>query len=136
MELIEEIKLLTKQITIVVSIHTALLVVYSYAHSNIDILYAFAEYVPVLLLLCLSPLIAVFFLSTQSTRQGVIVLLGVLPAELIYNIVTRFIDSPPIIRHESALIWRILYEGSFGLILILEIIGFWLTLKLLRGSHK
>jgi hypothetical protein len=136
MVITENIRSLARQMTIIISAHTALLVICSYAHEKIDLFYAMSAYAPILLLFCLTPLAAVFFLSTQSARQGAVILLGILSAVLIYNINTRFTALPPMNQQEPALIWKILYEGSFGLVLVLEVIGFWLTFKLLREIHK
>jgi hypothetical protein len=132
----EKIRLLAKQATYLVSVHTAIYILYNYAHGKIDMLYLLGEYMPILLIFCFTPLAAVLFLSSQSARQGAIVLLGILPAELIYNIVTRFTASAPLSIWQPALIWKILYEGSFGIVLVLEVIAFWLTFKLLREIHK
>jgi hypothetical protein len=136
MVLTESIRSLAKQVTFVISVHTAMLVINSYARENIDLIYSLTPYMPILFLFCLAPLIAVLFLSTQAARQGAIVLLGILPAELIYNIVARFMALPPMTQQEPTIIWKILYEGSFGLTLVLEVIAFWLTLKLLREIHR
>jgi hypothetical protein len=92
--------------------------------------------IPILLIFCFVPLAAVLFLSTQSARQGAVVLLGILPAELICNIVIRFTVSAPFSVQKSAIIWKIIYEGSFGIVLVLEVIAIWLTFKLLREIHK
>jgi hypothetical protein len=135
MVLTESIRSLAKQATFVILAHTALLVINSYAHEKIDLIYSLTPYMPLLLFLCLAPLVVVFFLSTQSARLGAVVLLGILPAVLIYNIVTRFTALPPITQQGPSLIWKILYEGSFGLVLVLEVIAFWLTFKLLREIH-
>jgi hypothetical protein len=135
MVLTESIRSRAKQVAFVITAHTALLVINSYAHEKIDLIYSMTPYMPLLLFLCLGPLVVVSFLSTQSARPGAVVLLGILPAVLIYNIVTRFTASPPITQHEPLLIWKILYEGSFGLVLVLEVIAFWLTFKLLREIH-
>lgn len=135
MVLTESINSLAKQATLVISAHAALLVINSYAHEKIDLIYSLTPHMPVLLFLCLAPLVVVFFLSTQSARQGAVVLLGILPAVLIYNIVTRFTALPPITQHKPSWVWKILYEGSFGIVLVLEIIAFWLTFKLLQEVH-
>jgi hypothetical protein len=132
----ERIRLLAKQATYLVSVHTAIYILYNYAHGKIDMLYLLGEYMPILLIFCFTPLAAVLFLSTRSARQGAIVLLGILPAELIYNIITRFTASALSGVQEPALIWKILFEGSFGIVLVLEVIVFWLTFKLLREIHK
>jgi hypothetical protein len=136
MVLTESIRSLAKQAIYVISAHTALLVINSYAHEKIDLIYSLTPFMPLFLFLCLAPLVVVFFLLTQYARQGAIVLLGILPAVLVYNIVTRFTAIPPITQREPLLIWKIFYEGSFGLVLVLEVIAFWLTFKLLREVHR
>jgi hypothetical protein len=135
MVLTESIRSLAKQTTFVISAHTGMLMINSYAHEKVDLIYSLTPYMPLLLFLCLAPLMVVFFLSTEASRQGAVALLGILPAVLIYNIVTRFTALPPMAQQEPSLIWKILYEGSFGLVLILEVIAFWLTFKLLREIH-
>jgi hypothetical protein len=132
----EKTRLLVKQALYIISAHTAIYILYNYAHGKIDLFYALGEYTPILLIFCFIPFAAVLFLSTQSARQGAVVLLGILPAELIYNIYTRFIAFAPFGVQKPALIWKILYEGSFGILLVLEVIAFWVTFKLLREIHK
>jgi hypothetical protein len=135
MVLTESIRSLAKQATLVISAHTALLVINNYAHEKIDLLYSLTPHMPLLLFFCLAPLVVAFFLPTQNARQGAVVLLGILPAVLIYNIVTRFMALPPMTQQEPSLIWKILYEGSFGFVLVFEVIAFWFTFKLLREIH-
>jgi hypothetical protein len=132
----EKTRFLAKQVLYIISAHTAFYVLYNYAHGKIDLFYTLREYTPILLILCFTPFAAVLFLSTQSARQGAVVLLGVLPAELIYNIYTRFTSIAPLRVQPPSVIWKILYEGSFGIILVLEVIAFWLTFKLLQVIHK
>jgi hypothetical protein len=132
----EKTRLRAKQLLYLISAHTAIYVLYYYAHGKIDMLYTLGEYTPILLILCFAPFAAVVFLSTESARQGAVVLLGILPAELIYNIYTRFTDLVPSNVQEPTFIWKILYEGSFGIMLVLEVIAFWLTFKLLQLIHK
>jgi uncharacterized membrane protein len=129
-------RLLAKQATYLITAHTAIYVLYNYAHGMIDELYHLTDYMPIFLIFCIAPLAAVLFLSTPSARQGAVVLLGVLPAELIFNIYTRFMGLAPFTIQEPSLIWKILYEGSFGIMLVLEVIVFWLTFKFLREIHK
>ena len=127
---------LAKQAISVVTAHTALYVLFTYTHGKIDELFLMTDYMPVFLILCFAPMAAVIFLSTESARQGAVILLGILPAELMYNIYTRFTASTPFNIQEPAPIWKILYEGSFGGILVLEVVAFWLTLKALQEVHK
>jgi hypothetical protein len=132
----EKTRTLAQQTIYLVSAHTAFFVLYNYTHAKIDQLFLLTENTPILLIFTLVPLVAALFLSTQSARQAAVVLLGMLPAGLIYNIVIRFTAPAPYSILEPALFWKILYEGSFGIVLVLEVITFWLTFKLLREIHK
>ena len=132
----EKIQSLAKQAIYLVSAHTTMFILYYYAHGKVDMLYFLMDDMPIMLLFCIVPLAAVLFLTTQSARQGAVVLLGILPAELIYNIVKRFTGSALFSVQGPAFLWKILYEGSFGIVLVLEVIAFWLTFKLLREIHR
>jgi hypothetical protein len=136
MTITENIRSLARQVIMIISVHTALLVICSYAHEKIDSLYAITASMPVLLFFCIAPLVISLFLLTKFARPGSILLLGILPVELIYNIVMRFAALPPIAQQEPGMIWKILYEGTFGLILLFDVIVIWLTFKLLQDIHK
>lgn len=136
MVLTEKIRSLIKQLALIILLHTILLLMYTYAHAKLDLFYLMSLHYPSLALLLLAPIVATFFLSNRFSRQGAVALLGILPAEMISNIVTRFYTSPLVPSWRFALIWRIVYEGSFGIVLILEVIGFWLAIKILREIYK
>jgi hypothetical protein len=95
-----------------------------------------SDYVPILLIFCLAHLVAAFFLFTQSARQGAILLLGIIPAELIYTLYMRFTAPVPFTVQEPAFLWKIIYEGSFGIALVLEVIVSWITFRFLQEIHK
>jgi hypothetical protein len=135
MVITESIRSLTKQTTYIIFAHTILLIINGYAHEKIDVIYTLDAYMPLLIFLCTVPLVAVSFLSTQHVRLGSVTLLGILPAILFYIIVARFTALPPITILEPVLSWKILYEGSFGLILVLEVIAFWLVFKIRREIY-
>jgi hypothetical protein len=136
MQQTEQFRSHAKQVLMLISMHTVVYVLYHYVHGKIDILYSLTEYTPIILILCFAPLAAVVFLSTPSARQGAVVLLGVLPVNLFYTLYERFTSLPPTSIEEPPVIWKILYEGSFGVMLVLEVIAFWITLKLLREIHE
>ena len=119
----------------VVTLHTGLLVGNGYLHQKIDLIYTVSKYSPILTLFALLPLVGVGLILIKTIRQGLIVLLGTLPAALIYHIYFRFSSLPPFTREDPALIWKILYEGSFGLMLACEVIAFWMALKSLQEYH-
>jgi hypothetical protein len=132
----DKISALAKQTMYVIIAHTVVFTVYCYAHGKIDLLYATSSFLPILLLFGLGPLAAVFFLSKQSARQWAIVLIGILMSALCYNIYSRLTPVTPLVYHKTELIWEIIYEASFGIMLVFEAIGFWLTMKVLQEIHK
>ncbi|RPI02093.1 MAG: hypothetical protein EHM64_14610 [Ignavibacteriae bacterium] len=132
----EKIRLLAKQAAYLISIHTVLYILYNYTHGKLDLLYLAEAYAPITLLFCLAPFAVVFMLFTPSARWAAVALLGFLPAELIYNIYTRFSAARPFTVAEPLLVWKIVYECSFGLVLMIEVIAVWLIFKLLVEIHK
>ena len=124
-----------KQTIYVVVAHTVIFSAYCYAHGEVDPMYTTSSFLPILLFFGLGPLVAVFFLSTPSARHWAIVLIGTLMAELLFNIYSKFIATSLLTLHQPELIWEIIYEALFGFLLILEVIGFWLTIKVLKEIH-
>jgi hypothetical protein len=136
MEQTEKSALLAKQTLTVISTHAVIYLLYHYAHGKTDIMYAMTESMPLLLILCCAPLAAVALLSTRMARQGIVLLLGILPAELVYNIYTRFTPTELMNPEQPVLIWKILFEGSFGIVLVLEVVAFWMSVNVWREFQK
>jgi len=132
----EKSRLQAKQVIYLIAVHTGIYTLYNYAHGMINLLYVLSEYIPILLIFCLAPLVAALLLFTQSARQGAILVLGIMLAELIYTIYTRFGVAGPFTIQEPALFWKIVYEGSFGMTLALEVIISWMTFRFLQELHK
>jgi hypothetical protein len=136
MPITDKIRSLAKQITYVVLAHAALYSVFCYAHGKVDILYSMDSFTPILIFFIIGPLVMAFFLTKGSARQWTIVLVGLLMAELIYNIYARFGGISTLVIKEPDFIWEALYEASFGIVLVLEVIGIYLTIKILQEIHK
>ena len=136
MVITDKINTLAKQTMYVIIMHTIIYTVYCYAHGQIDPIYTTSSFLPILMFFCLGPLVAVFFLSKQTARQWAIILISLLTAELVFNIYSRFAALSPLAFQKPDMILEIIYEASFGLMLILEVIGFWLTFKILQEIHK
>ena len=132
----ETIRSLAKQLVYLIVIHAFSLYFCSYAREEIDLLYSVSLYFPILATLIAVPIAAGFFLATKYGRPASIVLIGVFSAEAIYLIFDRFKSSTPIVRIGSPAFWKIFYEGSFGLTIMLDAIGFWLAIKMLLEVHK
>jgi hypothetical protein len=131
----DKISVALKQTIYLVAAHTVIFAVYCYAHGEVDLLYAKSSFLPILLFFGLGPLAAVFFLQGPSARQWAIILIAILMAELCYNIYSRFTALSLLSYHQPELIWKIIYEASFGLVLVLEAVGLWLTIKVLKEIH-
>ncbi len=127
---------MTKQLIILVVAHAFSLLVCSLAHERLDFLYSISLYFPLLAPLILGPIIIGFFLPTRFVRQASIALIGILPAEAVYLISDHFGTPPRIVQIEYSAMWKIIYEGAFGVTLMLEAIGFWLAIKILLELHK
>ncbi len=136
MTLTDSIRSISKQVIFIMTAHAIVYTLHFYARQKIDFMFIIDAYLPLLLILCLVPLLSSLFLLTQASRQSSIILLGSLPAELIYNIYTRFIASPYISNLPANYSWKIIYEVTYGCILVMEIVGFWLTLKIIKEFHK
>ncbi len=136
MQRTEILQSLAKQLIYLIVVHAFSLYFCSYAREAMDLIYSMALYFPVLAALIAVPIAAGFFLSTKYGRLASIVLIGILPAEAIYLILDRFKSPAPIVRIGSSSLWKIFYEGSFGLTIMLDAIGFWLALKMLLEIHK
>jgi hypothetical protein len=136
MVITDDIRLQATQVKSIIVFYTILLLINTFAHENIDMLYSMIPYIWLFIFICLAPIIVAFLLSTQFARHASVVLLGILSAILIYNIITRFSALPVLFSQNSSFFWKVIYEGSFGLMLVSEVIAIWLTFKLLREIHK
>jgi hypothetical protein len=132
----EALRSLAKQLTYVVVVHAFFLLFCSLAHEKLDFLYSISLYFPLLAPLMVAPIIIGFFLSTSYGRQASIALIGILPAEAVYLIFDHFGTPPRIIQIGSSSLWQIIYEGSFGITLMLEAMGLWFAVKMLIEIHK
>jgi len=132
----ENIRILAKQALYIILAHTVLLTINIYSHAKIDIFFSPGSNLFYSLFFCFVPLITVFLLPTKFARQAAVVIIGTLASGLVYNIFARFTSISLITGREVPLFWKILYEGSYGLLLISEVIGLWIVFKLLKEVHK
>ena len=118
------------------SAHVIMLILYGLAHEKMDFRYMLAVTYPLLSVLALSPLLAVYFLSTRFARQGATVVLGLMIGEVASNLAARFSGADLLFGRAPSLLWKILYEGSIGLALVLEVIVAWIMIRLLREIYR
>jgi len=127
---------LRKTINGIVVVHALVVLVQGYSRTVLDYRYVLSSSIPIVLGFAVVPLIAAAILSTKFVRQGAIILLGVLWAEICLTIASRFNGPMIYMGKEPSFLWRILFEGAFGLALILEAAGSWYVIRLMRELHK
>jgi hypothetical protein len=132
----DRIRVLTKRIINVVLVHTLIYTLYCYVQSKANVLITMDSFLPIILFFCLSPLLLVMLLKRDTARLWAIAIIGVLMSALVYNIYLKFVPLSNLPIVDPDLIWDILYEGLFGVVLILEVIGIYLTVDLLQEIHK
>jgi hypothetical protein len=136
MVLTDNIRMLAKQALYIILVHTILLTINIYSHAKIDVFFSPGSIFFYSLFFCFGPLITALLLATKFARQAAVVTIGILAAVLMYNIFARFASVSLIPAREAPLFWKILYEGSYGLLLISEVFGLWIVFKLLKEIHK
>jgi hypothetical protein len=132
----ETVRSLAKQLIYVVVVHAFSLLFSSLAREGIDLSYSISLYYPLLLPLIVAPIAVAFFLPSRFGRQAAIALIGILPAEAVFLIFDHFGTSQRSIHIGSSSLWRIVHEGTFGITLMLDAIGFWLAVKMLLEIHR
>ena len=132
----DRMRLLSKRTIGLVVAHTVVYALYCYIQGRVNILFRMEVYVPIIVFFTLAPLLLVFFLTTETGRLWTIALFGILLSSLIYNIYLKFIpySLEPMITPD--VIWEIVYEVLFGVVLILEAIGLYLTVGVLQEIHR
>jgi hypothetical protein len=79
--------------------------------------------------------IAAFMIDKEKARQGNMLLQGAIGAALFYNIYDHFFTTPMPVLQPLPLFWNVLYEGSFGALLVVEVLVIWYGMKVFRHVH-
>jgi hypothetical protein len=126
---------LSKIITGLVLAHMVLVAGNAFAHEKMGTLYFVVDHLPIIVLFTIVPVIAAFLIEKEKARQGNMVLQGTIGAAWCYNIYDRFLSMPAPVLRPVPLFWTIVYEGSFGVLLIVEVLLMWYGIKLFRELH-
>jgi hypothetical protein len=132
----EPLARISKIVSRLVIAHMVLFAGNAFAHEKLGTFYFVADHLPIVFIFTIVPVVAAFMVEKDKARQGAIVLQGAILAAIFYNIYDHFfIPSIPAFR-PIPLIWNILYEGSFGALLIIEVFVMWHGIKLYRRMHS
>jgi hypothetical protein len=63
------------------------------------------------------------------------ILQGAIGAALFYNFYDHFFTTPIPVIQSIPFLWNVLYEGSFGALLVIEVLVMWYGIKIFRGVH-
>jgi hypothetical protein len=122
-----EIKALSKYsqtITWMVGLHAIFIYLNGYAHAKSDYYYSLSAHIPLLLIFGLLPIFMAVLLQTQKAKQGILLGTGILPATVIYNIISRFSSHTISFFGYAEWYWKVFYEGTYGLMIIFEVLIF------------
>jgi len=126
----------SKTISRFVIAHMAVVLFNAFAHEQLETYYFISEHLPIIFIFTLLPVIAAWMIKKEKVRQGIMILNGVLGAALVFNIYDRFFTRrlPSLLPVPFA--WKILYEASFGTMLILEVLLMWYGIQIVRQKLK
>lgn len=105
----------------------------AYTHEKLGTFYFVADHLPIIFIFTIIPIIAAFMIEKEKARQGNIVLQGTIGAALCYNIYDHFFSISIPVFQSIPLLWKILYEGSFGALLVIEAVVLWYGTKIFRN---
>ena len=125
----------SKIISRLVIAHMLLIVGNAFAHEKLGTFYFVVDHLPILFIFTFIPVIAAFMIEKEKTRQGNMILQGAMGAALFYNFYDHFFTMPIPVIHPVPLLWNILCEGSFGALLIVEILIMCYGMKIFRDVH-
>lgn len=128
-------RLLSKGI-VLVFLHSLCLGLFHFAHQKNDPLWISSYTTIIVALLIAGPLLAGYLFWIRQPRAGGILLMGSLPASLFFIIQARFFHSHITVPVEGiSAFWGLVYQLSVLLLLIIEVYGALLAVRILRNVH-
>jgi len=116
--------------------YTFLFALQELAHGKLDQLWTMEIQLSTLVVFIGGPILGTALLLTRVQRGGAILLLGSLPAGLVFLVVTRFFSSRPVLPPvEESGLWKAIFEISYMLLLLLAALGSALAVQIIRRIH-
>jgi hypothetical protein len=120
--------------TVFVALHAAVSTVHGIAHQRLAVGLSPAQKLFVLALITVAPVLAAALLWTRWLRYGVYLLLLSMTASLIFGVVNHFIIvSNDHVQHLSAGAWRAPFQLTAVLLAVIEALGCWMAVRMLKG---
>ncbi len=133
MESHEPLRTATRRIAVIVIVYAILFAVQEVAHGKLDQVWSTTVQLSTLAVYLVWPLLGIVLLTTAYRRGGGILLLGSLPAGMLFLVVTRFFQShqvlPPLVDPGM---WRAVYETSYILLIALSAVGSYFAYRIIR----
>ncbi len=133
MESREPFRTATRRIAGIVILYAIVFAVQEVAHGRLDQIWSTNVQLATLAVYLVWPLLGVVLLTTAYRRGGGILLLGSLPAGMLFLVVTRFFQShqvlPPLVDPGM---WRAVYEVSYVLLIALSGVGSYFAYRIIR----
>lgn len=107
------------------------------AHQRVDLTFALMQNVVLLSVLTASPLIAAALLWTQFKRAGAILFLSTMAVAFAFNLYHRYLVAHPSVHAQDfAQYWESIFHMTSGLILVTEVLGCWVGVKLVQAIES
>jgi hypothetical protein len=103
------------------------------AHQRVDLAFALVQNVVILSVITVSPFVGASLLYTRYQRAGAIILLSTMAVAFVFNVYHRLIAQHTAIHSpDFAPYWETIFILSSALILVTEVLGCWISVKLIR----
>ncbi len=133
MESSEAFRAAVRRIAVVVILYALLFAIQEVAHGRLDLIWSQSVQLSTLGVYLVWPLFGLVLLTTSFRRGGGILLMGSLPAGLVFLVVTRFFRThQPFPPPEDPGSWRGVYEVSYMLLIALSVLGSYFAFRIVR----
>jgi len=116
-------------------LNAALMIANAFARQRVMLLYDLETHLIQICFFAIIPMIGAFLVHSSAIRTGIIMTLGSYPSTLVFILYDRFFPSLPVMTYTPALLWSILYEITFGLLVLTDIAAIGIGVQLF-GSMR
>ena len=117
----------------IVLVHVLLMGFDHLAHQRVDLTFALIQNVVLLSVLTASPLVGAALLWTRHKRAGAILFLSTMAVAFAFNVYHRYLVAHPSLHAQDfAWYWETIFNITSALILVTEVSGCWIGVKLVQ----